>query len=77
MNATASLIASVMQLSDRERFTVAMTILDESSPLAMEEVDILNEAAQRQDEIERGIVSTISFGELVEGLIYKPKSLVK
>ena len=77
MNASPSLLTAVMQLSDADRFEIAMTILDNASPSAMEEDEIRAEAARRQDEMESGAVATLSFDELVQGLNYRPQSLAK
>ena len=77
MNVSPDLLSAVMQLSDADRFEIAMTILDVTSPGAMEADDILAEAARRQDEIESGAVATLSFDELVQGLTHRPQSLAK
>ncbi len=68
MNAAPSLLTAVRQLSDADRFEIAMTILDHASPSAMNEGEILAEAAWRQDELESGAVAAIGFDELVRGL---------
>jgi hypothetical protein len=75
MNAAPSLLTAVMQLPDADRFEIAMTILDHVSPSAMDEDAIIAEAARRQDELESGAVTTISFDELVQGLTHRPQSL--
>jgi hypothetical protein len=77
MNASPSLLTAVMELSEADRFEIAMTILDHASPSAMEEDEILAEAARRQDEMESGAVVTLSFDELVQGLNYRPQNLAK
>ena len=77
MNASPRLLSAVMQLSDADRFEIAMTILDEASPDAMEADEILAEAARRQDDIESGAVATLSFDELVQGLTHRPQSLAQ
>ena len=77
MNAAPSLLTAVMQLSDADRFEIAMAILDNASPSAMNEVEILAEAARRQDELESGAVAAISFDELVQGLSHRPHGLAK
>ena len=77
MSASPSLLTAVMELSDADRFEIAMTILDHASPSAMEENEILAEAARRQDEIESGAVATLSFDELVHGLNYRPQNVAE
>ena len=77
MNASPSLLTAVMELPDADRFEIAMTILDHASPSAMDEDEILAEAARRQDEMESGAIATLSFEELVQGLNYRPQSLAK
>ena len=75
MTTTASLITHIMQLPEAQRFDIAMTILDADSPSAMSQDEIEAEATRRQDEMESGAVTPISFDELVAGLSYRPRSL--
>ena len=77
MNAPPGLLTAVMQLSDADRFEIAMTILDSAPPSAMDEADIAAEAARRQDELESGAVASISFDELVQGLTHRPQGLAR
>ncbi len=77
MNASPSLLAAVMQLPDADRFEIAMTILDQASPSAMDEEAILAEAVRRQDELESGAVVPLSFDELVSGLKHPPRRLAR
>ncbi len=56
-----------MQLPDADRFEIAMSILDRTSPAAMDEDEILAEAIRRQDGLQSGAVDTISYEELVRG----------
>ena len=67
MNETSSLLDAVMRLPDGDRLAIAMAILDES-PSALAGEEILREAGRRQDEIEQGLVETISYEQLREGL---------
>jgi len=76
MNTNPAVFATVMQMPEAERFEIAMAILDATSPSAMTEDAIEREAAQRQDELESGAVKSLSFDELVQGLSYRPRSLV-
>lgn len=75
MNASSNLMAAVMQLSDGDRFEFAMSLLDQVSPSAMGEEEILSEAMRRQDEMQCGSVKALSFDELVEGLVHRPREL--
>lgn len=68
-------MAAVMQLSDGDRFEFAMSLLDQVSPSAMGEEEILSEAMRRQDEMQCGSVKALSFDELVEGLVHRPREL--
>ena len=77
MNANPALLAAVMKLSDADRFEIAMAILDDAHPSAMDEDSIVAEAARRQDELECGDVAGISLEELIQGLTHRPQSLVK
>ena len=52
-----------------------MSLLDQVSPSAMGEEEILSEAMRRQDEMECGAVKALSFDELVEGLVHRPREL--
>ena len=74
MSANSALLAAVMQLPDADRFEIAMTILDQTSPTGMDEQAILTEAAARQDDIESGAVATIGFDELVRSLAHRPQA---
>ena len=67
MNAAPALLDAVMRLPDGDRFAIAMAILDEA-PFGLSEEEILQEATRRQDEIEQGLVETISYEQLRAGL---------
>ena len=73
----ADLFAAVMELPENDRFEFAMTILDESSPAAMTEDEIIAEAEGRLDELEDGTAKTLSYDELVASLSFRPRSLAK
>lgn len=77
MNANSALFAALMELPEAERFETALAVLDQSSPTGMSEEEIVAEAARRQDELESGREMAIGFDELVAGLTYRPRSLVK
>lgn len=68
MKAKPDLLTTLMELPEAERFEIAMTILDRTSPAAMEESEILQEAARRQDEMESGGVRDLSYEEMVAGI---------
>lgn len=74
MNAAPALLDAVMQLPVRDRFAIAMAILDEA-PTGLTEQEILEEAGRRQDEIEQGLVETISYESLVQGLSNRPRAI--
>ena len=63
-----------MELPEADRLEIAMALLDHTSPAAMTQDEILQEAARRQDELESGAVQDISFDELVAGLNYRPRN---
>ena len=75
MTTTTSLLTHIMQLPEAQRFAIAMTILDADSPSAMGLDEIEAEAARRQDEMDNGSVTPMSFDELVAGLTYRPRSI--
>ena len=66
------LLTTLMNLPEAERLEIAMAILDQSSPSAMTEDEIAQEAAKRQDELESGAVRDIGYDEMVAGLTYRP-----
>lgn len=74
MNANPDLLTTLMELPEAERFEIAMTILDRTSPAAMEECEILQEAARRQDELESGVVRDMSYEELVAGIGHRRRA---
>jgi hypothetical protein len=69
-----TLFDSLMELPEKERFEIAMAVLDRTSPSAMTDDDLIQEAVRRQDELESGAVRAMGFDELVAGLHYRPKS---
>ncbi|MCF7675147.1 MAG: hypothetical protein K9N23_04485 [Akkermansiaceae bacterium] len=71
---TPDILATLMKLPEAERFEIAMTVLDCSSPSAMAENEIRKDAAHRQDELESGVVRDISYEELLAGIAYRPTS---
>jgi hypothetical protein len=71
MNANPDLLTTLMELPEAERIEIAMAILDQTSPAAMEESEILQEAARRQDEMESGVVRDLSYEELVAGIRHR------
>lgn len=77
MNSNPMLFTTLMELPEAERFEIAMAVLDQSSPSAMTEDEIVQEAARRQDELESGTVADIGFDELLAGLNFRPRSLAK
>lgn len=74
MKADPAILSTLMELPEADRLEIAMALLDHSSPSAMTQDEILQEAARRQDELESGAVQDISFDELVAGLNYRPRS---
>ena len=77
MTASPALLSTLKNLPENERFEIAMAILDECSPFAMSEDEIICEASSRQDELENGSVQDISYEELIAGLSYRPSGLAK
>ncbi len=77
MSTQTAFLATLMELPESQRFEIAMAVLDQSSPAGMTEDEIVQEAARRQDELESGADTDIGFDELVAGLNYRPRSLVK
>ena len=77
MNAPTAFLAILMELPESERFEIAMAVLDQSSHAGMNEDEIVQEAARRQDELESGSDTDIGFDELVSGLNYRLRSAVK
>ncbi|MCX6876293.1 MAG: hypothetical protein NTW21_21170 [Verrucomicrobia bacterium] len=71
MNANPDLLTTLMELPEAERFEIAMAILDRTSPAAMEQSEILQEAARRQDEMESGVVRDLSYEELLAGIVHR------
>ena len=63
-----AILSTLMELPEADRLEIAMALLDHTSPAAMTQDEILQEAARRQDELESGAVQDISFDELVAGL---------
>ena len=74
MKANPAILSTLMELPEADRLEIAMALLDHSSPSAMTQDEILQEAARRQDELESGAVQDISFDELVAGLNYRPRN---
>ena len=74
MKADPAILSTLMELPEADRLEIAMALLDHSSPSAMTQDEILQEAARRQDELESGAVQDISFDELVAGLNYRPRN---
>jgi len=71
MNANSDLLTTLMELPEAERFEIAMAILDRTSPAAMEQSEILQEAARRQDDMESGVVRELSYEELLAGIRHR------
>lgn len=73
MNSSPDLFAKLMQMPEHERFEIAIAVLDETSPGAMDQDEITREAAARQDELENGSVHTLDYSELMAGIRYSPR----
>ena len=52
---------------------VAMAILDQTSPSAMPEDAIVQEASRLQDELESGVVRDVGYDEMIAGVFYRPR----
>jgi hypothetical protein len=65
MNAKPVLLTTLMELPEAERFEIAMTIGDRTSPAAMGQSEILQDAARRQRVMECGVVRDLSYEELL------------
>jgi hypothetical protein len=74
MNSTPALFATLMQMPEKERFEIAIAVLDETSPGAMSSDEIIRESSARQDELENGSVQALDYSELVAGIRYRPRS---
>lgn len=77
MKTSTALFASIMELPEADRFEIAMAVLDESSPAAMNKDEINAEASRRQDELESGAVADVGFDQLVADLSHRPRSSAK
>jgi hypothetical protein len=75
MNSSPAVFATLMQMPESERFQIAMAVLDESSPSAMSEEEIVREASARQDEMETGVVTPLDYAGLLAGIRHRPRSL--
>jgi hypothetical protein len=72
MKADPELLITLMELPEAERFEIAMAILDQTSPSAMHEDEIVQEAARLQDELESGVVRDVGYDEMIAGVFYRP-----
>ena len=72
MNVPESVLEAVRNLPERDRVELAMAILDEASPAALEESEIAQESARRQDELESGRAQSLSYEELLSGVRSRP-----
>jgi hypothetical protein len=73
MKTDPALLATLMQLPEAERLEIAMTVLDQSSPAGMTTDDIVATAVAREDELESGAVTDLSYDELASGLRNRPR----
>jgi hypothetical protein len=75
MNPTPAVFATLMQMPEADRFQIAMAVLDEISPAAMSEDEIVHEASARQGEMETGAVKPLDYAGLLAGIRHRPHSL--
>ncbi len=77
MKADPELLTTLMELPEAERFEIAMAILDQTSPSAMHEDAIVQEASRLQDELESGVVRDVGYDEMIAGVFYRPRGPAK
>lgn len=77
MKPDPDLLTTLMEPPEAERFDIAMAILDRSSPSAMTEDEIVQEAARLQDELESGSVRDLGYDEMIAGVLYRPSGPAK
>ena len=77
MKVDTELFTTLMGLPEAERFEIAMAVLDQTSPSAMTEDEIVREAARLQDELESGVVRDLGYDEMIAGVRYRPSGPTK